>query len=153
MKLHDRKLDALEDLIEMANRKPVLVAYWYKHDKQRILERFKARSIETSKDIDDWNEGKIKVAIIHPASAGHGLNLQDGGSTIIWFGLTWSLELYQQMNARIWRQGQKNAVVIHHIVTMGTHDEDVMRALEHKNIRQSELIEAVKARIGGEQNE
>lgn len=150
VKLHDRKLDALEDLIEMANGKSVLVAYWYKHDKQRILERFEARSIETSQDIDDWNEGKIKVAIIHPASAGHGLNLQDGGSTIIWFGLTWSLELYQQMNARLWRQGQKNTVVIHQIITRGTHDEDVMRALEQKNIRQSDLIEAVKARIGGD---
>ena len=150
VKLHDRKLDALEDLIEMANGKPVLVAYWYKHDKLRILERFDARTIETSQDIDDWNEGNIKVAIIHPASAGHGLNLQEGGSTIIWFGLTWSLELYQQMNARLWRQGQKNTVVIHHIITKGTHDEDVMRALEEKNIRQSDLIEAVKARIGGE---
>jgi len=106
--------------------------------------------IETSKDIDVWNEGKVKVALIHPASAGHGLNLQDGGSTIIWFGLTWSLELYQQMNARLWRQGQKNTVVIHHIITKGTHDEDVMKALEQKNIRQSDLIEAVKARIGGE---
>lgn len=153
VKLHDRKLVALMDLIEMANGKPVLVAYWYKHDKQRILELFNAQSIETSQDIDDWNEGKIKVAIIHPASAGHGLNLQEGGSTIIWFGLTWSLELYQQMNARLWRQGQKNTVVIHHIITKGTHDEDVMTALEQKDIRQSDLIEAVKARIGGEQNE
>lgn len=148
--LHDRKLDALEDLIEMANGKPVLVAYWYKHDKQRILERFEAKSIDTSQDIDDWNNGKIKVAIIHPASAGHGLNLQEGGSTIVWFGLTWSLELYQQMNARLWRQGQKNVVVVHHIVAKGTHDEDVMKALEQKDIRQSDLIEAVKARIGGE---
>jgi len=151
VKLHDRKLDALEDLIEMANGKPVLVAYWYKHDRARILNRFpEAKVIETSKDIDVWNEGKVKVALIHPASAGHGLNLQDGGSTIIWFGLTWSLELYQQMNARLWRQGQKNTVVIHHIITKGTHDEDVMKALEQKNIRQSDLIEAVKARIGGE---
>lgn len=148
--LHDRKLDALEDLVEAANGKPLLVAYWYKHDLQRIQARFKtARCIDTSKDIEDWNAGKIQLALIHPASAGHGLNLQDGGSTIVWFGLTWSLELYQQLNARLWRQGQKHTVVIHHIVTKGTHDEDVMRALENKDVRQSALIEAVRARIGG----
>lgn len=148
--IHDRKLDALEDLVEAANGKPILVAYWYKHDLQRIKARFKnARCIDTAKDIDDWNAGKIPLALIHPASAGHGLNLQDGGCTIVWFGLTWSLELYQQLNARLWRQGQKHTVVIHHIVTKGTHDEDVMRALENKDTRQSALIEAVRARIGG----
>lgn len=148
--IHDRKLDALEDLVEAANGKPLLVAYWYKHDLQRIKARFKnARCIDTAKDIDDWNAGKIPFALIHPASAGHGLNLQDGGCTIVWFGLTWSLELYQQLNARLWRQGQKHTVVIHHIVTKGTHDEDVMRALENKDTRQSALIEAVRARIGG----
>ena len=148
--IHDRKLDALEDLVEAANGKPLLVAYWYKHDLQRIKARFKnARCIDTAKDIDDWNAGKIPLALIHPASAGHGLNLQDGGCTIVWFGLTWSLELYQQLNARLWRQGQKHTVVIHHIVTKGTHDEDVMRALENKDTRQSALIEAVRARIGG----
>lgn len=148
--IHDRKLDALEDLVEAANGKPLLVAYWYKHDLQRIKARFKnARCIDTAKDIDDWNAGKIPLALIHPASAGHGLNLQDGGCTIVWFGLTWSLELYQQLNARLWRQGQKDTVVIHHIVTKGTHDEDVMRALENKDTRQSALIEAVRARIGG----
>ena len=148
--IHDRKLDALEDLVEAANGKPLLVAYWYKHDLQRIKARFKtARCIDTSKDIDDWNAGKIPLALIHPASAGHGLNLQEGGCTIVWFGLTWSLELYQQLNARLWRQGQKHTVVIHHIVTKGTHDEDVMRALENKDMRQSALIEAVRARIGG----
>ena len=148
--IHDRKLDALEDLVEAANGKPLLVAYWYKHDLQRIKARFKnARCINTAKDIDDWNAGKIPLALIHPASAGHGLNLQDGGCTIVWFGLTWSLELYQQLNARLWRQGQKHTVVIHHIVTKGTHDEDVMRALENKDTRQSALIEAVRARIGG----
>jgi len=148
--IHDRKLDALEDLTEAANGKPLLVAYWYKHDLQRIKARFKnARCIDTAKDIDDWNAGKIPLALIHPASAGHGLNLQDGGCTIVWFGLTWSLELYQQLNARLWRQGQKHTVVIHHIVTKGTHDEDVMRALENKDTRQSALIEAVRARIGG----
>ena len=148
--IHDRKLDALEDLVEAANGKPLLVAYWYKHDLQRIKARFKnARCIDTAKDIDDWNAGKIPLALIHPASAGHGLNLQDGGCTIVWFGLTWSLELYQQLNARLWRQGQKHTVVIYHIVTKGTHDEDVMRALENKDTRQSALIEAVRARIGG----
>ena len=148
--IHDRKLDVLEDLVEAANGKPLLVAYWYKHDLQRIQARFKnARCIDTPKDIDDWNAGNIPLALIHPASAGHGLNLQDGGCTIVWFGLTWSLELYQQLNARLWRQGQKHTVVIHHIVTKGTHDEDVMRALEKKDTRQSALIEAVRARIGG----
>jgi SNF2 family DNA or RNA helicase len=148
--IHDRKLDALEDLVEAANGKPLLVAYWYKHDLQRIKARFKiARCIDTSRDIEDWNAGKISLGLIHPASAGHGLNLQDGGSTIIWFGLTWSLELYQQLNARLWRQGQKHTVVIHHIITKGTHDEDVMKALEQKDTRQSALIDAVRARIGG----
>lgn len=147
--IHDRKLDALEDLIEAANGKPLLVAYWYKHDLARIRERFDVRTIDTAKDIDDWNAGKIPVALIHPASAGHGLNLQEGGSTIVWFGLTWSLELYQQLNARLWRQGQKKTVIIQHIITRGTHDEDVMKALESKDIRQSALIEAVMARIGG----
>lgn len=148
--IHDRKLDALEDLVEAANGKPLLVAYWYKHDLQRIKARFKnVRCIDTAKDIDDWNVGQIPLALIHPASAGHGLNLQDGGCTIVWFGLTWSLELYQQLNARLWRQGQKHTVVIHHIITKGTHDEDVMRALENKDTRQSALIEAVRARIGG----
>lgn len=148
--IHSRKLDALEDLVEAANGKPLLVAYWYKHDLARIRERFpEARCIDTSKDISDWNMGKVPLALIHPASAGHGLNLQEGGCTIVWYGLTWSLELYQQLNARLWRQGQKHTVVIHHIITRGTHDEDVMKALENKDMRQSNLIEAVRARIGG----
>lgn len=148
--IHDRKLDALEDLMEAANGKPLLVAYWYEHDLQRIKARFKnARCIDTTQDIDDWNAGKIPLALIHPASAGHGLNLQDGGYTIVWFGLTWSLELYQQLNARLWRQGQKHTVVIHHIVTKGTHDEDVLRALDNKDTRQSALIDAVRARLEG----
>ena len=149
LRIHDRKLDALEDLIEAANGKPLLVAYWYRHDLARIRERFDVRTIDTEKDIADWNAGKIPVALIHPSSAGHGLNLQDGGSSIVWFGLTWSLELYQQLNARLWRQGQKNTVVIQHIITRGTHDEDVMKALETKDMRQSALIEAVRARMGG----
>ena len=148
--IHDRKLDALEDLMEAANGKPLLVAYWYEHDLQRIKARFKnARCIDTTQDIDDWNAGKIPLALIHPASAGHGLNLQEGGCTIVWFGLTWSLELYQQLNARLWRQGQKHTVVIHHIVTKDTHDEDVLRALDNKDTRQSALIDAVRARLEG----
>ena len=147
LRIHDRKLDALEDLIESANGKPVLVAYWFKHDLDRIRERFSVREIKTSKDITDWNEGKIPVAVIHPASAGHGLNLQTGGSTLIWFSLTWSLELYQQCNARLHRQGQKDTVVIHHIIAKGTIDEDVMAALLKKEKIQTALIDAVKARL------
>lgn len=149
IRIHDRKLDALEDLIEGANGKPVLVAYWYNHDLQRIKQRFSVREIKTSQDIKDWNNGEIPVAVIHPASAGHGLNIQFGGSTIIWFGLTWSLELYQQTNARLWRQGQTSTVVIHHIIAKDTIDEDVMKALRKKEKIQSALIDSVKARIGG----
>ena len=145
---HERKLEALEDLIEGANGKPVLVAYLYKHDLARIQERFKVRELKSSKDIADWNAGKIPVAVIHPASAGHGLNLQAGGSTLIWFGLTWSLELYQQTNARLWRQGQQaETVVIHHIITRGTVDEDVMRSLSEKDRSQASLMRAVRARV------
>lgn len=147
--IHDRKLDALEDLIEGANGKPVLVAYWYNHDLERIKKRFDVREIKSSKDISDWNSGKIPIAVIHPASAGHGLNLQSGGSTLVWFGLTWSLELYQQTNARLWRQGQNDTVVIHHIIAKDTIDEDVMKALQIKEKTQTDLINAVKARIGG----
>lgn len=146
--IHDRKLEALEDLIEGANGKPVLIAYWYQHDAQRIKSRFDVREIKTSRDIEDWNAGKISAAIIHPASAGHGLNLQSGGSTLIWFGLTWSLELYQQTNARLYRQGQKDTVVIHHIITKGTIDENVMKALRQKEKTQNALIDAVKANLG-----
>lgn len=145
--IHDRKLDALEDLIEGANGKPVLVAYWYQHDAERIKSRFDVREIKTSKDITDWNNGDIPVAIIHPASAGHGLNLQTGGSTLIWFGLTWSLELYQQTNARLHRQGQTDTVAIHHIIAKGTIDENVMKALRQKEKTQNALIDAVKANL------
>lgn len=145
--IHDRKLDALEDLIEGANGKPVLVAYWFKHDLERIKQRFTVREIKTVTDIRDWNAGKIPVAVIHPASAGHGLNLQAGGSTLIWFGLTWSLELYQQTNARLWRQGQKDTVVIHHIIADGTIDNRVLKALQSKEKIQSGLIDAVKAEL------
>lgn len=147
--IHNKKLDALEDLIEGANGKPVLIAYWYQHDLERIKKRFSVREIKTKKDILDWNNGKVDLAVIHPASAGHGLNLQSGGSTLIWFSLTWSLELYQQTNARLYRQGQKDTVVIHHIVTKDTIDEDVIKALSRKGKIQSKLIEAVKARLGG----
>lgn len=145
--IHDRKLDALEDLIEGANGKPVLVAYWFKHDLERIKFRFKVREIKSSSDIREWNAGKIPVAVIHPASAGHGLNLQTGGSTLIWFGLTWSLELYQQTNARLWRQGQQDTVVIHHIITDDTVDGRVLKALQSKEKIQDSLIAAVKAEL------
>jgi SNF2 family DNA or RNA helicase len=145
--IHERKLDALEDLLEDANGRSVLIAYWFKHDLERIKGRFPVREIKTGKDISDWNEGKIPVAMIHPASAGHGLNLQAGGSTLIWFGLTWSLELYQQTNARLWRQGQKEPVVIHHIIAEGTIDENVMAALRRKEKTQDSLIRAVKAQL------
>ena len=152
--LHDHKLEALEDLIEAANGQSVLVAYWFKHDRERIinhLEKLKipVRDIKTSTDIKDWNAGKIQVALIHPASAGHGLNIQQGGHILIWFGLTWSLELYQQTNARLWRQGQTQVVTIHHIITKDTVDEDVMAALEQKDMTQEKLISAVKARLEG----
>lgn len=151
--IHDRKLEALEDLIESANGKSVLVFYAYKHDKERMIKRFKAGEINTSEDINLWNSGKMKIAIAHPASTGHGLNLQAGGSIIIWFGLTWSLELYEQANARLYRQGQKETVVIHHIICKGTIDEQVMKALQKKQVGQNELIKAVKARMGGISNE
>lgn len=147
VRIHDRKLDALEDIIEAANGKPVLIAYWYKHDLERILERFPAQQLISADCIKRWNEGQIPVAVIHPASAGHGLNLQTGGSTLVWFGLTWSLELYQQTNARLWRQGQRYTVVIHHIITKGTIDEQVMNALRHKDTTQTSLIDAVKANL------
>lgn len=145
--IHDRKLDALEDIIEAANGKPVLIAYWFKHDLKRILERFPAERLDSADSIKRWNAGEIPAAVIHPASAGHGLNLQAGGSTLVWFGLTWSLELYQQTNARLWRQGQKDTVVIHHIITKGTIDEQVMAALCKKEKTQSDLINAVKANL------
>ncbi|EOS76665.1 hypothetical protein C817_04114 [Dorea sp. 5-2] len=148
-RIHDRKLEALEDLIEAANGKPVLVAYWYRHDLERIRERVGAVELDTAEDMGRWNAGEVPVAVIHPASAGHGLNLQAGGSTLVWFGLTWSLELYQQMNARLWRQGQEDTVVIHHLIAKGTLDERVMAALERKDCGQAALVDAVRARIGG----
>lgn len=149
LEVHERKLDALEDLIEEANGKPTLVAYWFKHDYERIKKRIPGvREIKTSEDIKDWNDKKIKVGLIHPASAGHGLNLQQGGSYMIWFGLTWSLELYEQTNARLWRQGQKSqTVVIKHIIAKGTVDEMIYEALINKHTTQSALMNAVRAQI------
>lgn len=147
--VHNKKLDKLEEIIESANGKPVLVAYWFKADKERIEKRFKVREIKTADDIKQWNKGMIDLALIHPASAGHGLNLQSGGSTLVWFSLTWSLELYQQTNARLYRQGQKNTVVIHHLITKNTIDEDIMKSLKRKDKTQESLMRAVKARIGG----
>ena len=147
--VHNKKLDKLEEIIESANGKPVLVAYWFKADKERIEKRFKVRKIKTADDIKQWNMGMINLALIHPASAGHGLNLQSGGSTLVWFSLTWSLELYQQTNARLYRQGQKDTVVIHHLITKNTIDEDIMKSLKRKDKTQEALMRAVKARIGG----
>ena len=146
IEFHDRKLDALEDIIEAANGKPLLVAYWFRHDLERIRRRFNVREIKTSADIADWNAGNIPVAVIHPASAGHGLNLQAGGSTRVGFGLTWSLELYQQTNARLWRQGQESrTVVIQHIIAANTIDGQILDALKRKDKTQAALIAAVKA--------
>lgn len=147
--VHNKKLDKLEEIIESANGKPVLVAYWFKADKERIEKRFKVREIKTADDIKQWNMGMINLALIHPSSAGHGLNLQSGGSTLVWFSLTWSLELYQQTNARLYRQGQKDTVVIHHLITKNTIDEDIMKSLKRKDKTQEALIKAVKAKIGG----
>ena len=153
--IHSRKLDALEDMIESANGKPVLVAYWFKHDRTRITERLRKlgvvyQEIKSAESIKNWNSRKLQVALIHPASAGHGLNLQAGGNFLVWFGLTWSLELYQQTNARLWRQGQQSeTVVIQHIITKGTIDEHILKALQAKDETQTALMQAVKAEIGG----
>lgn len=151
--IHERKLDALSDIIESMNGKPLLVAYWFQHDLERIRDRLSAEKIpfaklDTDESIARWNRGEIPVALIHPASAGHGLNLQDGGSTLCWFGLTWSLELYQQTVARLYRQGQRSGtVVIQHIITDGTIDGRILNALEEKNRTQEALIAAVKAEV------
>lgn len=150
VELHNAKLDALEDLIEAANGKPVLIYYNYKHERMRIKKRFKdAVEIKTPKDFKAWNEGEIPIALAHPASMGHGLNLQHGGSTVIWFSLPWSLELYQQSNARLWRQGQKDTVVVFRLLAKGTLDTDVARALEKKDVTQEALMQAMKVRVYG----
>ena len=150
--IHDRKLEMLGDLIEQANGQNVLVAYWYQHDHERIREYlteqgYKPRDLKSDQDIADWNAGQIQVGLISPASAGHGLNIQRGGHILIWFSLVWSLEMYQQTNARLWRQGQKEVVTIHHIVTRDTVDEEVLDALKHKDTTQQNLIAAVKAHL------
>lgn len=151
--VHDRKLDALEDIIESANGKPVLIAYWFKHDFSRIEERLAKKNIpfqklDSSISMKKWNQGETPVALIHPASAGHGLNLQSGGSTLVWFGITWSLELYQQTVARLYRQGQTSrTVTVIHILTKDTVDEKIMKALADKDSTQSALIDAVKAEL------
>ena len=147
--IHGEKLDRLAEIVEAAGSS-VLVFYQYRHDVPRIASRLKGRAVRVyrdEKDLHDWNAGKIPVAVIHPASVGHGLNLQAGGSTLIWFGLTWSLELYQQTNARLWRQGQSETVVIHHIITDGTVDNHVLKALQSKEKTQNSLIAAVKAEL------
>lgn len=146
--IHDAKIEALEELVEAASGDPVLVFYSYKHDAARIMERLKKYDpvmLEGEKDISDWNEGKTKVLITHPASAGHGLNLQAGGHIIVWFGVTWSLELYQQANARLHRQGQTKPVMIYHLITKGTMDERVMKSIANKENGQNAMIDAVRA--------
>ena len=148
--VHDIKLEALKEIVEDANGQSVLVAWTYQFDRDRIKEALKAykpRELKNNKDIDEWNAGKIQVLLAHPASAGHGLNLQAGGHIVVWFGQTWSLELYQQFNARLYRQGQTSGVVIHHLVLQGSHDEDVIRALKSKNTKQNALMESIKAKI------
>lgn len=153
LNIHDRKLDALEDIIESMNGKPLLVAYWFKHDLERIKNRLHKlhmpfSTLDSADSIKQWNRGELPVGLIHPASVGHGLNLQSGGSALVWFGLTWSLELYQQTNARLWRQGQSaETVVIQHIVAKGTIDERILKALRQKDSAQAALIEAVKANL------
>lgn len=145
--IHDLKLDALEELIEEAGGDPVLVLYAYKHDAERIRQRIPCRRLDTSKDIEDWNAGRIPVALCHPASVGHGLNLQDGGHITIWFGLTWSLELYQQANERLNRPGQKSVCIVYHIILKGTHDERVLKALTNKEAGQTAALEALRLEI------
>lgn len=151
--IHDRKLDALEDIIEATNGKSLLVAYWFKHDLQRVTERLDESGVNYGKldsdaSIENWNAGRLEVGLIHPASAGHGLNLQSGGNTIVWFGMIWSLELYQQTVARLWRQGQESGtVVVQHILTAGTVDERIMKVLSLKGNTQARLIDAVKAEV------
>lgn len=145
--LHDIKLDALEELLEEAGGDPVLVLYAYKHDRDRISQRIKCRELDTPQDMDDWNAGKIPVALAHPASIGHGLNLQDGGHIIVWYGLTWSLELYQQANERLNRPGQKNVCRVYHLILKGTHDTRVLQALKNKDEGQAAAIEALRLEI------
>ena len=148
--IHELKLEALKEIIEDADDKPVLVAWTYQFDRDRIKEYFKKlkpRELKTPQDIKDWNAGKVQLMLAHPASAGHGLNLQAGGNIIVWYGQTWSLELYQQFNARLHRQGQKNGVIVNHLILQGSHDEDVILALQAKNRTQEALMNSIKAKI------
>ena len=148
--IHEIKLEALKEIIENANGQSVLVAWTYQFDRDRILKylkEYKPRELKTNKDIQDWNDNKVQVMLAHPASAGHGLNLQAGGNIIVWFGQTWSLELYQQFNARLYRQGQQKGVIIHHLIMQGTHDEDVIQALKSKDKKQNALMDSIKAKI------
>lgn len=150
MEIHSRKLEALEEILDTANGQPVLVFYNYRHDFDRLSEVFKKYNPQTlrgQEDIRDWNEGRIQLLLAQPASMGHGLNLQAGGHIIVWYGLNWSLELYQQANARLYRQGQRNGVVIHRLVTAGTVDEEVIQRLEGKDMTQESLLQSLKARI------
>lgn len=149
-KIHTLKLEALKEIIENSNGQPILVAWTYQFDRDAILKAFSAykpRQLKTADDINDWNAGNIQLMLAHPASAGHGLNLQAGGSIIVWYGLTWSLELYQQFNARLYRQGQTKHVTIHHIVTSGTYDEEVINAINRKDKNQNRLLDSIKADI------
>lgn len=150
--VHDNKLEAFMELVEQLNGKPALVFYSFQHDKARILQALsktdlRVRELATPQDQVDWNNGQVDILLAHPASAAYGLNLQDGGNHVVWFGLTWSLELYQQANGRLHRQGQKQKVILHHLIVQGGADEDVMAALEGKATTQDKLLEALKARI------
>lgn len=148
--VHDLKLEALKEIVEAADGKPVLVAWTYQFDRDRIINYFrslKPRELKTAQDINDWNAGKVQLMLAHPASAGHGINLQAGGNIIVWYGLTWSLELYQQFNARLYRQGQKQRTIIHHIVASGTEDENVVKALKSKDKTQNNLMNSIKAKL------
>lgn len=145
--LHDIKLDALEELVEAAGGDPVLVLYLFRHDADRIRQRIECRSLDGPEDIAAWNRGEVPVALAHPASIGHGLNLQDGGHITVWFGLTWSLELYQQANERLNRPGQRHVCRVYHLLLKGTHDERVLRALETKENGQTAALEALRLEL------
>ncbi|MFQ3903741.1 DEAD/DEAH box helicase [Staphylococcus sp. 50Mo3-1] len=146
--IHDKKLELLDEIVEESQGQPILVMYNYKHDKERLLERYSfAETLDSDDYMERWNKGEIQMLITHPASAGHGLNLQYGGSIMVWFGLTWNLEYYEQANARLYRQGQKKTTVIHHLLTENSIDQKVYESLKNKKLGQNELMNAVKARL------
>ena len=148
VEIHRAKLDALQDIVEANEHKNIMVLYWFRHDLDRLMAVFpKAVHLQSGQDIKDWNAGKISMLLVHPASAGHGLNLQYGGNIVVWFSINWSLELYQQANKRLYRSGQQHTVVIHHLVAEGTIDEDVMASLAGKETGQSSMLAAIKARM------